>query len=97
MCAVYRAYKDASASSSIAQPSSGKTLEIPENCPQCPGKFFKVVGRYVCLGRGELHILLHHSKSLSEFHSIVKDTEATLTDMLDSDTIMKPFVVVTGR
>ena len=39
----------------------------------------------VCLGRGELHILLHHSKSLSEFHSIVKDIEATLTDMLDSE------------
>jgi magnesium transporter len=35
--------------------------------------------------RGELHILLQHSKSLSEFHSIVKDIEATLTDVLDSE------------
>ena len=37
------------------------------------------------LSRGELHILLQHSKSLSEFHSIVKDIEATLTDVLDSE------------
>ena len=35
--------------------------------------------------RGELHILLQHSKSLSEFHSIVKDIEGTLTDVLDSE------------
>ena len=35
--------------------------------------------------RGELHILLQHSKSLSEFHSTVRDIEGTLTDMLDSE------------
>lgn len=38
--------------------------------------------------RGELHILLHHSKSLSEFHSVVKDIEATLTDVLDNEESM---------
>lgn len=38
--------------------------------------------------RGELHILLHHSKSLSEFHSLVRDIESTLTELLDADESM---------
>jgi magnesium transporter len=41
--------------------------------------------RIFSVDRGELHILLHHSKNLSEFHSTVKDIEATLTDVLDSE------------
>ena len=41
--------------------------------------------RLFSVDRGQLHILLHHSKSLSEFHSLVKDVELTLTEMLDSD------------
>ncbi len=35
--------------------------------------------------RGHLHILLHHSKSLSEFHSLVRDIEATLSEVLDQE------------
>ncbi len=35
--------------------------------------------------RGQLHILLHHSKSLSEFDSLVRDIESTLSEVLDSD------------
>ncbi len=35
--------------------------------------------------RGQLHILLHHSKNLSEFDSIVRDIESTLSEVLDSD------------
>ena len=38
--------------------------------------------------RGELHILLHHSKSLSEFHSVVRDVECTLAEVLDADESM---------
>ena len=41
--------------------------------------------RLFSVDRGELHILLHQSKSLSEFHSLVKDIEGTLTDMLDTE------------
>lgn len=41
--------------------------------------------RLFSVDRGELHILLQQSKSLSEFHSVVKDIEATLTDVLDSE------------
>lgn len=35
--------------------------------------------------RGQLHILLHHSKSLSEFDSLVKDIETTLSETLDQE------------
>ncbi|KAL5490982.1 hypothetical protein EMCRGX_G016193 [Ephydatia muelleri] len=35
--------------------------------------------------RGHLHILLLHSKSLSEFTSLVKDIEGTLEDALDNE------------
>ena len=35
--------------------------------------------------RGELHTLLHHSKSLSDFYSIAKDIESTLNDVLDEE------------
>ena len=38
--------------------------------------------------KGELHILLHHSKSLSEFHSIVRDVESTIAEVLDADEFM---------
>lgn len=38
--------------------------------------------------RGELHILLHHSKNLSEFHSVVKDIECTLEEVLEADESM---------
>ena len=41
--------------------------------------------RLFSVDRGELHILLLHSRSLSEFHSLVKDIEATLVEMLDSE------------
>ena len=41
--------------------------------------------RLFSVDRGELHILLHHSKSLSEFHSIVRDIEATLSEVLDNE------------
>ena len=41
--------------------------------------------RLSSVDRGELHILLHHSKNLSEFHSIVRDIEATLNEVLDSE------------
>lgn len=41
--------------------------------------------RLFSVDRGELHILLHHSKSLSEFLSLVQDIESTLTDMVDVD------------
>lgn len=44
--------------------------------------------RLFSVDRGELHILLHHSKSLSEFHSLVRDVESTLTEVLDSDESM---------
>lgn len=39
--------------------------------------------RLFSVDRGELHILLHQSKSLSEFHSVVKDIESTLDDVLE--------------
>lgn len=38
--------------------------------------------------RGELHILLHHSKNLSEFHSVVRDVESTLAEVLDTEESM---------
>ena len=38
--------------------------------------------------RGELHVLLHHSKKLSEFHSVVKDIECTLEEVLEADEYM---------
>lgn len=38
--------------------------------------------------RGELHILLHHSKNLSEFNSLVRDVESTLGEVLDADESM---------
>lgn len=41
--------------------------------------------RLFSVDRGELHILLLHSRSLSEFHSLVKDIEATLVEILDSE------------
>ena len=44
--------------------------------------------RLFSVDRGELHILLHHSKNLSEFHSVVKDIESTLTEVLDADESM---------
>ena len=44
--------------------------------------------RLFSVDRGELHILLLHSRSLSEFHSLVKDIEATLVEVLDSEEMM---------
>ena len=41
--------------------------------------------RLFSVDRGQLHILLHHSKSLSEFDSLVRDIESTLSEMLDND------------
>lgn len=41
--------------------------------------------RLFSVDRGELHILLHHSKNLSEFHSLVRDLESTLTEVLDNE------------
>ena len=41
--------------------------------------------RLFSVDRGELHVLLHHSKSLTDFHSVVKDIEVTLTEVLDSE------------
>ena len=41
--------------------------------------------RLFSVDRGELHILLLHSKNLSEFHSLVKDIEMTLLEILDSE------------
>ncbi len=41
--------------------------------------------RLFSVDRGQLHILLHQSKSLSEFDSLVRDIESTLTEVLDSD------------
>lgn len=38
--------------------------------------------------RGELHILLHHSNRLSEFHSLVRDIEVTLNEVLDVEDSM---------
>ena len=37
------------------------------------------------MDRGHLHVLLLHSKSLSEFTSLVKDIEGTLEDVLDNE------------
>lgn len=39
----------------------------------------------VSVDRGQLHFLLHHSKNLSEFDSLVRDIESTLTEVLDSE------------
>lgn len=44
--------------------------------------------RIFSVDRGELHILLHHSKNLSEFHSVVRDVETTLTEVLEADESM---------
>ena len=41
--------------------------------------------RLFSVDRGELHILLHHSKSLSDFYSVAKDIESTLNDVLDEE------------
>ena len=41
--------------------------------------------RLFSVDRGELHILLHHSKNLSEFHSLVRDLESTLAEVLDNE------------
>ncbi len=41
--------------------------------------------RLFSVDRGQLHILLHHSRSLSEFFSLVKDIEATLSEVLDQE------------
>lgn len=44
--------------------------------------------RLFSVDRGELHVLLHHSKNLSEFHSVVRDIECTLEEVLDADESM---------
>ena len=41
--------------------------------------------RLFSVDRGELHVLLHHSKSLSDFYSVTKDIESTLNDVLDEE------------
>lgn len=44
--------------------------------------------RSFSLDRGELHVLLQHSKSLSEFEAMVLDLKGTLEDILDFEDCM---------
>ena len=41
--------------------------------------------QYLQLDKGELYMLLEQSGQLSEFHSLVRDVEATLNEVLDSE------------